>query len=236
MTEPTDWGQKKLARTVGEQLGRQRRRVNRALLEPVVLSSEFWDEETAYMQPPIQRELEIIAGHSAEEHHQMPLFLPVDIDETFDHVRSWAREYTYELITGINARTRVIVSNAIEQYNATEGMTRAELEDMLMNTPGSPFGPSRAARIAVTETTRAYYEGGAEMAREAESLGIQIIHLWQTNRDDRVCDICGPLHMTARYGKPKGKYEYGWEIGPPAHVNCRCKVAYELVGADELES
>ena len=224
MTEPTDWGQKKLARVVGEQLGRQQARVNRRLLEPVILTDEYWTGETSYMRPPIARELEIIAGHSAEEHIELPVFAELDLEDVSEDISEWVESYSFDLITGINDRTRSRVAQAIEEFHTTEGMTRGELEEMLVPS----FGPNRASMIAVTETTTAYYEGGKATIERAEALGIEVVHLWNTNNDSLVCEICGPLNRTAQYGYPKGEYEYGWEYGPPAHPRCRCWVTYEL--------
>ncbi len=81
------------------------------------------------------------------------------------------------------------------------------------------FGPSRAASIAVSETTAAQSAGGDAGARE--TFGISLDDKWITEADKRVCPICAPLHQTRRefWGK---KYI----DGPPAHVNCRCVVKY----------
>lgn len=46
---------------------------------------------------------------------------------------------------------------------------------------------------------------------------------WVTARDERVCPTCGPLHgVTIRNGQ---KFPGGFS-GPPAHVRCRCRLAF----------
>ena len=176
------------------------------------------------MQPPIQRELEIIAGHSAEHHVGQPAMMMIDLEDVFDDIREWVRSHSFDLITGINSRTLRRVRQAIEQFQTTEGMTRRELEEMLEPS----FGPNRASMIAVTETTTAYYEGGRASIEKARQSGVEVVEVWNTNNDGLVCEICGPRHRTARYGGPQGEYKYGWEDPPPAHPRCRCWVTYEL--------
>jgi len=74
----------------------------------------------------------------------------------------------------------------------------------------------RAARIAVTETTRIY----AESERTAAEANPNIVYIvWQTASDEIVCPICAPLEG-ARI--PKGQRTFPGGYYPPAHVNCRC--------------
>ncbi|RIK41620.1 MAG: hypothetical protein DCC55_11425 [Chloroflexi bacterium] len=66
----------------------------------------------------------------------------------------WARDYSYELITGINETSRQAVETALARWIET-GAPLDELRRMLEPT----FGSVRASRIAVTEATRSYAEG-----------------------------------------------------------------------------
>lgn len=76
------------------------------------------------------------------------------------------------------------------------------------------FGQARARRIAITETTRLFAEGNRLASQYDDSVGGE---QWQTARDERVCDTCGPRDNKIW---PKG-------AGPdcPAHVGCRCVYA-----------
>ena len=46
--------------------------------------------------------------------------------------------------------------------------------------------------------------------------------VWATEKDDKVCKICGPLN-----GRPADKWGK-FELGPPAHPVCRCYLNYEV--------
>ena len=132
-----------------------------------------------------------------------------------------ARKYAYDLIKimgqQLNQTTVDGIRDAISMF-AEPGVTIGDVMDRL------PFNPARSLRIAVTEITRAYatatQEAGMEMQREFPDL--TVIKTWYTNVDDRVCDICGPLHMTS----VKIDDNWGGIDNPPAHVGCRCFADY----------
>jgi len=73
------------------------------------------------------------------------------------------------------------------------------------------FGRARANVIAATETTRMYADGNTIGYSAA---GVTTLE-WRTSRDERVCQICLPLHGD--------KFAIGTER-PPAHVSCRCSI------------
>ena len=83
------------------------------------------------------------------------------------------------------------------------------------------FGPMRARRIAVTETTRIFVEGNRSVNDANEVIvGYQVL----TAADERVCPTCGPLHGVFR-DKASRTFQHptmGAIAGPPFHVNCRC--------------
>lgn len=69
---------------------------------------------------------------------------------------------------------------------------------------------NRARLIARTEVTNMYAQGnliawGNRGVKE---------YSWRTRFDERVCEICGPLHQQ--------HYDLDSNIYPPAHVACRC--------------
>lgn len=97
------------------------------------------------------------------------------------------------------------------------------------------FGKSRAETIAATEVTRAIGNGERIAAHEvATKFGWRLARIWQTERDEKVCPICGPLQ-----GKP-GPFivlstGFTDEIpGPPAHPNCRCWLVWKVLGRPSL--
>ena len=97
----------------------------------------------------------------------------------------WAREYTYDLIKGIDETTSTIVGNAISGFVETPGFTIGDIVDLLQGS----FGERRASMIAITETTRAFAEGqklaGDELKKEFPD--VKIFKKWYNNEDDRVC-------------------------------------------------
>lgn len=138
----------------------------------------------------------------------------VDFDLANERAQRWARQYTFELVRGVNQTSQrqlqTIISNFFDR-GVTMGDTRAAIAQL--------YGPTRAEMIAQTEITRAAVEGERQAAAELEAQGVRLRPIHQTNVDDMVCAICGPRH--------------GQEITdgrfPPLHPRCRCWVAYEVV-------
>jgi hypothetical protein len=124
--------------------------------------------------------------------------------------RQWARQYSYDLVPGITARTREVVSHAITSYTEAQGMTFGDLTNLLE----PAFGKDRASAIAITETTRAYAQGAQIYQGMLADEGIEMEQVWHTNADDIVCIICRPLN-----GKPESEWN---GVTQPAHVGCRC--------------
>jgi len=85
------------------------------------------------------------------------------------------------------------------------------------------FGADRADGIVITETTAANTAGEQDVAAEFERRGAVVTKLWITERDEKVCPICGRLD---------GEDQYRWAIdfptGPPAHPRCRCTLKFEV--------
>lgn len=128
----------------------------------------------------------------------------------------WATNYSYELVSGINATSRSVITNAVTTW-ARSG----EPLPMLYKNLEPHFGKVRAKLIASTEVTRAYAEGSfytyeqagfsarpamewrppahpgcrcfVAVSQEADG---QWYYIWLTGNDDRVCSICGPRHET----------------------------------------
>ena len=149
--------------------------------------------------------------------------ITIGLDYTLinDKALDFARTYAYDLINknkgGIDATTRDSVSNAIQRFIDTPGQTLGDT----MNQLSSSFSLERARMIAVTETTRAFAEGnkiaGLEMKEKFPD--VKVVKTWETNNDDRVCDICGPLQgEEVEIDEP---FSSG-DDKPPAHINCRC--------------
>ncbi len=93
-----------------------------------------------------------------------------------------------------------------------QGKSRAEM-----------LSRDRASMIAATEVTRAVTVGESLiLVMLLAETGKELIPVWYTEMDARVCPICAPLHGT---GPPTWRRIA--EGGPPAHPNCRCHLTYE---------
>ena len=106
---------------------------------------------------------------------------------------------------------------AVSVTTITHPVTGSKLDAM--------FGPGRAAKIAVTEITRAVTAGEIFiLIQMSDDAGRELISVWYTEDDARVCPICGPLH-----GTPQEDWSQAEPAGPPVHPNCRCWLVYEEV-------
>lgn len=115
---------------------------------------------------------------------------------------NWAQTYLYDLVREINQTTQSQLQQAVSAFHATPGMTRAELEKLILDGPGgvadlvSKTGriipaAERAEMIASTEVTRSYTAGALEFTRAA---GLDMVE----PEEDKT---------------------------PPLHVRCRCDLS-----------
>jgi hypothetical protein len=170
------------------------------------------------LQSLISTELAYIASDNAEEAaaNLGIAFDPAAVDVAAE---AWAKDYSYELIKGIDATTRETVSSAITDFTNTPGMTNQDIFDRL----SSAFGDVRAQMIAVTEVTRAFSAGEQIYQNMLTDMGVTTVREWLTSEDEKVCPICGFLDGQQVAPGEKFKDGEGNEYdNPPAHVNCRC--------------
>ena len=82
----------------------------------------------------------------------------------------------------------------------------------------------RAEVIATTEVTRAYSAATNETQALLNETGLQMERVWNTQNDELVCPICGPLNQ-----QPESVWAGEFPEGPPAHPNCRCGESLRVV-------
>ncbi len=208
-----DRDEERLARVVRVGLANQIERIWRALGDPPDikrLDEEFWDTEEQAWLTILRPELERMALSSAETLHGA---IPIGIDWALITRRSaqWARDYSFDLVRDIDQTGRDLLREKVAGYFETPGLTMGDLRESIA--PG--FGRARAETIAVTEVTRAYAQGEAQIADEAKGMGLVLTPTWQTNKDELVCALCGELD-----GKKAKEH-------PPKHPRCRCWESYE---------
>ena len=176
------------------------------------LPADFWDEEAKTLVQALSPFGEKVYLDAAKELMKQAA-IEADWDVINENAVNWSKDYTFDLVRGINETTLTATQRAISDY-FEQGMTIGDLEEQL-----SPmFGPVRAEMIAVTEVTRAASQGEQAVAKEVAKAGIDMTPIWQTNNDELVCELCGPKHdKTITDG-----------MFPPEHPRCRCWVNYEL--------
>lgn len=201
--------ERKLARTLGRLQRSQMARLLEYMGDPPSLDRvppEFWDEIGGELADALRPFLGTVYTEAAQ---RMIESGPVGVSWELVNQRAadWARQYTFELVRGINEHTREALQRAVSGY-FEQGQTIGELEEQISGL----FGPVRASMISVTEVTRASTQGELAVAEELRREGISMTPVFQTNADELVCDLCSP-----RNGQviEDGMY-------PPLHVNCRC--------------
>lgn len=213
-----------LERRLARMLGRANRTWLAKLLEylgdPPSLDNvpaDFWDKSGKELAQTLLPFSERVYLDAAE---RMLASVPIGVNWDLINTAAseWARGYTYDLIRGINETSRRAVQQAISAY-FEQGLTIGDLRERL----GRIYSPVRAEMIATTEVTRAASMGEQALAQEIANQGIQMTAVWQTNNDEMVCPICGPLHE-----RPESEWRNAHPDGPPAHPRCRCWLNHEF--------
>lgn len=206
---------------VEAELARKLGKVNQDVLKDILdalgdppalenLTDDVWQAINARYSQAVMPELERVFEASASA-----LLTEVGIGVEWglinERAATWASNYGFELIKGINDTNRKLTQQAVSNFYRNK-WTIGDLKKKLQ----SVYGPVRAEMIAVTETTRAAAEGGRGYVQELRRAGALLKGKILTNRDERVCAICGP-----KEGKDPDIDGY-----PPFHIRCRCDVAY----------
>jgi len=192
-------------------------------LEDILSDEEFWQEirkEVLTAILPLFQEL-LFGGvefasaaqvaYKALAYKQVSVAgMVVDEDRLTNELLGFLPEYTDDWWNSIETTTREGMRSAIQA-----SIVAGEPVDKLIPRLEPLFGPARAQRIAVTETTRLFSEGAQ---RTYQAAGVEYVE-WSTVMDPAVCSICMDLQTESRASP--------WPIGspaatPPAHVNCRC--------------
>ena len=157
----------------------------------------------------------------------------IGFDYTLVNTRAqgWARQYSYELIAGINDTTRQSVQQAVERWYGNGEPLQALVDDL-----APTFDRKRARLIASTETTRAAARGTYTGFKES---GVVTGIVFKTSKDERVCAWCGSLDGKiisidggAFYdelpAELQAKLKQRFDL-PPVHPNCRCRIGAQVL-------
>ena len=147
-----------------------------------------------------------------------------------DAVINWVEDYYTNIdiealgsIPNLNDFSRTDFARAFLDWQRGELETAGYADGLpqLIRAIEPTFGAVRAERIAVTESTRIYYES----TYQAANANPYIVALrWYSAADERVCPICGPNHTVV---VPKNQRVWPNGASIPAHPNCRCRAIEE---------
>jgi len=175
------------------------------------LTPEFWGKLAGTYQAAAQVVFEsVILEYLTQRMKEQAIAL--DWGVINKRAAEWARNYSFELVKGINDNTRAALQQKIAGFYEDK-RTLAELKESI----NELFGPVRAESISITELTRAVSGGEDIFESELNALGLETDSEWETSKDEKVCPICGGFSGTRR---SEGK----WRMGPPddSHPRCRC--------------
>lgn len=174
------------------------------------LPADFWNEESRFLAAVIRpRLLTLVTAGAMDGVRKLAVAgLFVDDDLVNQDAASWATRYTDDLLRQFNTTTERGVGQIIQSWISTPGADMGDLEKQLL--PYLDKNQTRAWRVAVTETTRAYAEGnniahiraGVPAAaykppahpncyctlsvRRLRSTN-EWVQVWYTNVDEKVC-------------------------------------------------
>ena len=185
----------------------------------------FWRRENDALWRAVQPTLETVAQERAIVAALTGTADDAMWDAINEAVIEWVNDYYTNLdgalvgsVPNINATSRTDFARAFLDWQRGELETAGYADGLpqLIRAIEPTFGRVRAERIAVTETTRIFYES----TWQAANANPNVLYLrWYTAADERVCPVCGPLHLAVI---PKAQRTWAGGVSIPAHPNCRC--------------
>lgn len=237
------WAEQQIAIAVQGGMSAQQTRlvelVRRGNVTPAALDA-FWAAEDARLWAAVRATFEDVAAENA-----IAMAVRMGADDAMWNtvnraVLDWVGDYytnadagAFGSIPNLNLTSRTQFAQVFEQWQRGEIEigTTAEGLPQLVQALEPVFGPGRASVIAATETTRVYTETTLAAGRDNEFI---TAYRWRSVADERVCEVCGPLH-----GQVVAKGSAGFRISagigyPPAHPNCRCQLIEETEQTADL--
>ncbi len=144
----------------------------------------------------------------------------------FDPTRSDAVAFTEKLVKALGKTTSETIRRIVNR-GLDGGASIAEMQTSLQ--VSGAFAPSRALRIARTETTKAVASGTVQAYKEAIKAGVKVRQEWLTSRDNDVRDSHEEMDGQVRdvgddFDSPSGASgPYPGSLGDGSEdINCRC--------------
>jgi hypothetical protein len=139
--------------------------------------------------------------------------------------RQWGERHARATAERLVRTNQSLVTSTVNQFNA--GLTgqpigaTATLPAQRIDF-ASIVDAERLLNISISEVTNAVSGGEFSAAdRFTRTTGLTATAHWYTERDEKVCKICAPLH-----GQPFEVWAGRFPNGPTAHVRCRCYLTW----------
>ena len=184
------------------------------------LTGTFWSNEEAQLyEMLLPLIMDALLAGAAGGVGQLPINIADQVDwARFDALaQEFLLSYRLNELAGINITTMHRVINEILEWRAS-GEPPTKLRDRLQL---FALSLGRAEMIAVTEVTRLFMTGNLLIWKATALIAGKT---WKTAMDERVCQICAPLHNEAV--GILDNFSLGIS-GPPAHPRCRCWISPE---------
>jgi hypothetical protein len=152
-----------------------------------------------------------LADNSAGTSRRGALFIRNDAQQ-------WASFYAPQLAKNLAVTTKAELRKIAERSPALP-ISGFGLRDFIK----PAFSLGRAQMVSKTEVTNVIGVAEGRAVGTFEET-IEVVKVWYTKLDERVCIICEPRH-----GRPQGS---NWELPPPAHPRCRCEIKYKVTYPD----
>ncbi len=179
---------------------------------PNVTSSDYWEAQDEALIRVIQPVVISAATKAARLAFddlvlQFGAELGVSWDVVNEAAKAWAKDYTFDLVKGINDTSQAFLQDEIAKW-----IESGEPLDALLDALAPMWGEVRAEMIGVSEATRIFHFGNVAAWEES---GVVDRYTFRSVRDDLVCPIC----------EPDDGQEFpldDTEHAPSRHTRCRC--------------
>jgi Phage portal protein/Phage Mu protein F like protein len=194
------------------------------------------DKELAKLQADLEKQIKAMAEDGTSEgFDQVAHLISAGEDELLAMLKqanekaiAWAKEHSAELVTQINETTREGLAALVTRAEE-DGLSNDELAGLISDYSG--FDDARAELIARTETAFADMQGN--LAGWSAS-GVVEGKRWIVGAG--CCEDCQDMEGQAVALDESFDYT-GEEVdGPPAHPNCRCDCAPEVMSQAAIDS
>lgn len=140
---------------------------------------------------------------------------------------------------GLTEKQAKAVSRFRDSLVEAGELSRKQIEHQVQNYAGR-LHRIRAERIARTELSWAFNQGGFEQMRQTVDAGgalegAIVVKEWATGDSEKVCDHCGPLDgqtVGLEETYPGATKRVPNSYTPPAHPGCRCTIIYVVLSED----